>query len=244
MIQIVIADDHLQVIAGGLEKLLQKADDIEIVGGARNKEEVAVLLKEDAAVDLVLLDLGFPRSKDGLDCLKQICRHHPKVKVIMYSMHIIPRLIQKTMEWGASGYLTKSDTPQEMIQGIRAVMRGERYLSHVIGEELTRELIGSGNGNGTPPADADESTIQFTERQLDIIKLIAMDHSSKEIAEILGIVLDTVSQHRKVIKGKAKKELGISTMIGLIVWLIQHGFLMDLDDWEDPGLDLDEDDVD
>lgn len=203
-IRIHLADDH-QVLIDGMRTLLNTVDDFEFVGFSLNG---STLFEEIIAnkTDVLVLDISMPQ-KDGIEVLKEFNEKGFPCKVIILSSYDELKLIKEVMKLGASGYLTKQCAAEHIIEAIHFVNKGEEYFCNIVREKIfntaTRDNIKVNKYNPTV------SEI-LTEREIEVITLIALEYSGKEISEFLFISNNTVETHRKNIMKKLKAKNTIS----------------------------------
>lgn len=214
-IRVLLSDDH-ELVRAGLSSLLGGFADIEVVGEARNGHET-LLLVEQLRPQIVLLDILMP-SLNGLDVLARIKREFAEVQVLMLSMNSAEEYVLQAMRSGASGYLVKSDSPKELELALRAVARGDTYLSaavskHVIAGYVNRQVDDSGSvGN---------SYDKLTPRQREVLQLIAEGQSTKEIAATLGLSVKTIESHRTLLM----RQLDMHDVATLVRYAISKGLV-------------------
>ncbi|HLZ35579.1 MAG TPA: response regulator transcription factor [Nitrospira sp.] len=185
--RILMADDHSMVLAG-LRKLVETEG--EVVGTVENGRDLVEEAKK-LRPDIILLDISLPLL-NGLDAARQIRKLVPECKLIFLTMHATPTYAMEAFKAGASGYLIKRSAPSELNQAIRAVVRGQHYLTPLITKDvLAATLQQSSNANNPkrPPAT-------LTSRQREVLQLIAEGKGTKEIASILKIAVKTVEFHK------------------------------------------------
>jgi len=205
-IKVLLVDDH-QIIIDGLKSLLKNSDEISVVAEANNGRE-ALRILDILEIDVVLMDIDMP-VLNGIDTLKEIGKQSFGVKVIILSMHNEAGMIKSLMSIGANGYLLKSCTQEELIGAIRKVASGQSYFS----TEVTLSLLN--------PAQSNQPTELLTDRETEIIKLIAEGFSNKEIGSKLFISHRTVDTHRT----NLMKKLDVSNIAGLISYAIRNGLV-------------------
>jgi DNA-binding NarL/FixJ family response regulator len=208
-IKILLVDDH-QIILDGLKSLLKSTDDISVSGEANNGRE-ALRILEILEIDVILIDIDMP-VMNGIDALKEINARFPKLKVIILSMHKEAGMIKSLMDLGAHGYLLKSCAQDELINAIRKVAAGQSYFS----TDVTMALL---KPSGT--STTEEKSELLTERETEILKLIAEGFSNKEIGTKLFISHRTVDTHRT----NLMKKLDVSNIAGLISYAIKNGIV-------------------
>lgn len=195
--KIFLTDDHA-ILLGGLIKILSAEDDFEVVGSAGTVKETQDLLTQKK-VDLLITDYNLP-DDDGLTLVRRVKQKHPEIKIIVLSMHDEAHLIKEILKEGVDGYILKKDSHEELVNAVRAVKSGKVYLSSDVNSMLMKSL----NGN-------DEKRL-LTDREREILKLIAKEFTNKEMAEELFISERTVETHRKNIFRKT----GTNNLVGLI----------------------------
>jgi DNA-binding NarL/FixJ family response regulator len=211
-IRVILADDH-DLVRAGIRSLLQNLVGIEIVAEAGNGRE-ALRLSETHRPDVVLMDIMMPEL-NGLDATARLTAMLPNVRTIILSMHASEEYVLQAMRAGAVGYLLKNISPLELEQAIRAIARGETYLSpavskHVIAGYLQR------TGSGVL-----SSLERLSPRQRETLQLIAEGHTTKEIAQDLNIGIKTVEMHRT----QLMEALDIHDIAGLVRYAIRMGLV-------------------
>jgi len=189
-VRVLIADDHA-VVRQGLRAFLEVQDDLAVVGEAGDGAE-AVRLAATLSPDVVVMDLVMPRL-DGIEAIRQIQAAGSGAKVIVLTSFADDQKVFAAVRAGAAGYLLKDVRPQELIDGIRTVMRGEALLNPAVAAKLMQEFAQEAR-----PAAAQ----MLTEREMDVLRLIARGRSNKEIALDLGVAEKTVKTHVSNILGK------------------------------------------
>lgn len=205
---LLIADDH-QIFADSLSLLLSGLDGVEVVGQVNNGNQVLAFL-EQFPVDLVLSDLHMP-SMNGIEMILHIRRRFPTVRVLVLTMAEDSTHIREALQAGAAGYVLKSAGKAELQKALLTVAAGQHYISDTVLQQLYRQP--------EPTEKTDEVLTALTSREIDVIKLIAEEHSSNQIAEKLFISLNTVETHRK----NLFKKLNVKNSLGLIKFALKHG---------------------
>lgn len=204
-IRIHLADDH-QIILHGIQTLLQTIPHFEVVGSSLNGTTIYDDVTKNQA-DVLVLDISMP-EKDGIEVVKEFAQKGFPCKVIILSSYDDLKLIKEIMDLGVSGYLTKQCAGDNIIEAVQAVADGEEYFC-----ESIREKIFSNATKNNPKLNTYKPNVNplLTEREIEIIILIALEYSGKEISEQLFISINTVETHRKNImkKLKAKNTIGI-----------------------------------
>ena len=190
MIRVLIADDHT-LFREGLKKIIAGTSDIVVAGEASNGNEVLARLK-DGRYDVLVLDIAMP-DKDGLDVLKETRARYQGLPVLMLSMFPEEQFATRVLKAGASGYLTKESVPEVLIMAIRKVARGEKYVSESLAEKLV-----SGLSDDTRKMPHE----RLSDREYQILCLIASGKRMKEIASQLSLSPTTISTYRSRILEK------------------------------------------
>lgn len=206
MIKLILADDH-HLVRQGFRALLESLDSVEIVGEAANGQQVIDLLRSGKHAQIVLMDAEMP-VLDGLAATEQIMRDFLGVRVIMLTMLNTKEIIQKAVEKGVKGFLFKNASKHELSEAIRRVAEGETYFA----SEVASVLLS--------PAKSSTNSIleQLSEREIEILKLVAEGFSSTEIGDKLFISPRTVDTHRNNLIQK----LNVHGIVGLVRFAIQH----------------------
>ena len=209
--RILLADDHA-VVRRGLRLVLDSEPDLEVVAEAGDgAEALEVALRDD--VHLAVLDVTMPRMT-GLQAAREISRRRPEVRTLILSMHDNEQYLFEALRAGASGYVLKSAADRDLVEACRATMRGQPFLYPAAVAALVRDHIErASEGRGPPEV--------LTARELEILKLIAEAHTSKEIADMLVISVKTVERHRANILEK----LGMRDRVELTRYAIKRGLV-------------------
>jgi DNA-binding NarL/FixJ family response regulator len=194
---ILLVDDH-NFLLDGVKSMLIQEEDLQVVGQAGSAEAALEYLKTQE-VDLIITDYSMP-GMDGLSLLHTVRRIAPNTKIILLSMHDEVHLVKEILKAGVNGYVLKKDTHRELLSAIRDVKEGKIYLSSDINKMLITNLN-----------NPDEGKL-LTDREREILKLIAKEYTNKNIAEALFISERTVETHRKNIF----KKTGTNSLVGLI----------------------------
>jgi len=209
MINVLIADDHA-LIREGLKKTLSGESDMTLIGEANNVVELFKQL-ERLAVNIVLLDITMP-GESGLDALKELRQKYPHIPVLILSFHPEHRFAVRALKAGASGYITKQSAPEELVQAIRKIVGGGKYVSAALAEELAIELD---TGSGKLPHET------LSDREFQVMRLIAAGKKSSEIAEELSVTISTVNTYRMRIFEKMKMQSNVE----LARYALEHGLI-------------------
>jgi DNA-binding NarL/FixJ family response regulator len=209
--RILIADDF-PVVRSGLRRLLDAKPDLEVVAEAADGHEaVEIALKED--IHLAILDVSMPRMT-GIQAAAELHKRKPEIRLLMLSMHDSEQFLFEALKAGASGYVLKSGADTDIVDACRAAMRGESFLYPSAVTKLVRDYVERG-GRGEEQFDV------LTPRELEVLKLIAEAHTSKEIAQLLFISIKTVDRHRQNILDK----LGMRDRVELTRYAIRRGLI-------------------
>ncbi len=212
-IKVLLAEDHT-IVRKGLRALLDDEADIEVVGEAENGRE-ALDQVQQASPDIVLMDILMP-VLNGLEATRQIKKDFPEVKVLILTMHTSEEYIFQILQAGASGYLVKQTAPTELVLAIRAVHRGESFLSPLVSKNVIKEYIRQAEMMGQQ-----NSYDNLTNREREVLQLLAEGHSNQAVAELLHISVKTVKTHRMHLMEK----LNLHTMVELIKYAIRKGLI-------------------
>jgi len=210
-IRVLLADDHTLVRAG-IRGLVANLPDVEVVGEAGDGHE-ALRLAEALHPDVVLLDIGMP-GLNGLEVTARLTKLDPMIRVVILSMHISEEYVLQALRAGAAGYLLKGSAVAELEVAIRAVVRGDTYLSPAVSKRVVDDYVSRTGGASDPLA-------ALTPRQREILQLVAEGHTNKEIAQRLGLSYRTVETHRN----QLMKRLGISDLTGLVRLAVRVGLI-------------------
>ena len=209
--RILVADDHA-LVRSGLRQVLDSKPDLEVVAEAEDgAEAVEKALKED--VDLAILDVSMPRMT-GIQAAAELQKRKPELKTLMLSMHDSEQFLFEALRAGASGYVLKSGADTDIVDAVRAAMRGESYLYPSAVTTLVRDYA-ERRGRGEEEFDV------LTPRELEVLKLIAEAYTSKQIADALFISIKTVDRHRQNILEK----LGMHDRVELVRYAIRRGLI-------------------
>jgi RNA polymerase sigma factor (sigma-70 family) len=193
-IRIIVADDH-GVIRKGLRLQLEQNPDFEVVAEATEGRE-AVRLAEELHPDVVLMDISMP-NLNGIQATSQMVRKNPQIAIIILSMHSDESYLMRTLAAGAKGYLLKESADADLERAIRSVVRGRPYFSPAIANTLLEDYIRELRQRGLQ-----DSFELLTEREKEILQLLAEGKSNKEIASMLNLSTNTVETHRTRIMQK------------------------------------------
>ena len=214
-IRIHLADDH-QVLIDGLTNLLQTVNNFEVVGNSLN----GTTLYDDVVLntaDILVLDISMPK-KDGIEVLKEFDQKGFPCKVIILSSYDDLKIIKEVMKLGAKGYLTKKCAGENIIEAIEAVYQGQEYFCDAVREKIFNSFT-QNNPKLNKPLYVENPILSA--REIEIITLISLEYSGKEISEQLFISMNTVETHRKNIM----KKLQTKNTIGLVKYALKNNLI-------------------
>jgi two-component system response regulator NreC len=209
-IRVLVVDDHA-VVRAGLRLLLDAEEDIETVGEAGDARQ-AVFEVRSSKPDVILMDVGLGSGKSGIEAAPEVLHEAPNAKVLMLSMQDDPRYVREAFAAGASGYVLKEAADSELVTAVRQVAAGTRYVDPVLGAR-----IAAGDAEAERAAGEDP----LSEREREVLRLLALGHTNQEIAKTLFISVRTAETHRAHIMQK----LRISTRAELVRYAIAQGLL-------------------
>lgn len=205
-IKVLLIDNHLLVLEG-LQAILETYDHIDVVGVATLAMQGLEIARREHP-DVVVMDINMPEL-NGLDAIERFKEEMPSVRLLMLSMHDRKEYISTSVLYGASGYVLKDVSTEEIVEAIEKVAAGGNFFSTGVSDVLL-ERMGS-----------DRQKKSLTSREQEILMLIAGGKSNKEVADRLDISIRTVETHRK----KIKKKVGVATTAGLTRWAIENGII-------------------
>lgn len=211
MIHILIADDH-QLMINGIKSTLGSIEDFEIVAEAVNGYQVLERLESGIHVDVILMDINMPKL-DGLNCTKMVTKKFPDVKIIALSQYDEKRFVKLMVKNGASGYILKDAGIDILEKAIRQVHAGEKYFCERLSARLLARELKEENTRSLFP--------KLSEREVEVLNLICLEHSSQEISEKLFISFHTVESHRANLMQKA----GVKNTAGLVRWAVENDYI-------------------
>ena len=204
-VRVVLADDH-DLVRSGIKALLSMIKDVQVIAEARNGQEL-ITLTEELMPDVVMTDISMP-GMDGIAAIAHLNKSCPQVKLLVLSMYDTVDFVKRAVSSGACGYLMKDAPPYELEQAIRSVMATGTYFSPAIAQRLLQP---------SEPTASDE----LTERQIEILRLIAQGKASKEIAFELGLSPKTVDVHR----ARIMERLHLSDIASLTLYAVRKGLI-------------------
>ena len=209
--QIVLADDHL-LFRQGIKRIVEESEGLFVLAEAGDGLELLNLLKKSTP-DMVILDLSMPKLR-GLEATQEIKTLYPTIKILILTMHRNKEYLMQALAAKTDGYLLKEDTDTQLITAIETIRSGKIYLSPLLSEDITSDLIGYVNRGGKPPGET------LSNREKEVLTLLAGGKSSKEIADLLFISPRTVEHHRT----RINKKLNIQNIVELVKYAIREGY--------------------
>ena len=209
MTRLLVVDDH-EIVRAGLKQLLSDYEEFTVAGEAGSGAD-AVKMVHESNWDVVLLDISMP-DMNGIDTLKQIKHWKPKLPVLILTVHPEENYAINLLRAGARGYLRKECTPEELVDAIRLVVSGRRYLSPALRHQLAAELNGEGQN---------ALHTELTQREFQIFCKLANGQTVSEIAEDLFLSIKTVSTYR----ARILEKMGMKTNSNITYYAIKHGLI-------------------
>lgn len=213
-LRILLAEDH-ETIRDGLKLLVGSQPDMEVVGEANNGR-VAVQLAQELLPDVALMDVSMPEL-NGLQATKKLKQQCPQVKVLALTRHTDGGYLQQLLQAGASGYVLKQSTSAELLRAIRVVAAGQTYLD----PSLTGKVIDSFIGRRGPRGIRAKANL--TDREAEVLRLIALGYINKEVAARLSLSVKTIEAH----KARGMEKLGMKSRVDLVRYAMLQGWLQD-----------------
>ncbi len=213
LIRILLADDHT-VVRDGLRALVEKQPDMSVIGEAADGRDT-IRLAEEQSPDVVIMDIAMP-NMNGIEATRRIIASKPQTAVLILSMHQDESYVLRSLKAGARGYLLKDSVRSDVIEAIRAVVQGRSFLtrkvSRILQEDYVREMERRG---------VEDSYDLLTDREREVLQLVAEGRTNKEVASMLNISLTTVETHRTHILQK----LNLHSIPELILYAVRKGII-------------------
>ncbi len=214
-IKVFLADDH-KMFRDGLKAQLDKVDDMVVVGEANDGREALKML-EELKPDVAVLDVAMPML-NGIEATRNVLKSLPGLKIIMLSMLADQMYVVEALKAGASGYLLKEESFGQLLEAINSVLGGKVFLSKSIEEVMMEDLV-----RQIQSGEIEKSTDPLTDREREVLQLIAEGKTSRESADILCVSVSTVDTHRKKIMDK----LSIHNTAGLVKYAIKNKIIIE-----------------
>jgi DNA-binding NarL/FixJ family response regulator len=208
MIRVIVVDDH-HLVRQGLEAIMERARDIELVGSAEDGQRALELI-EKTPPDVVVADIAMPRL-NGIQMIRHIRKLGVTTRVVILSMYSDETLVRQALKYGAYGYLLKTSVTEELLLAVRAASRGKVYISPEVSRAVLDDYV-SWHSSDENPLD------QLSPREGQVLQLVAEGHSNSKIGNLLGLSSKTVEKHRASMMSK----LGVSDLPSLIRVAIKH----------------------
>ena len=208
-LRVALADDHA-VVRAGYRRLLELETDIAVVTEFDNAESTysALTCAEALTIDLLILDLSMP-GRSGLELLRRLSRRRPELRVLIFTMHDSPAMVDQCLRAGAIGFVTKTSQPQVLVDAVKLAARGKLAMSPDV-----QTLAASAAGVGAPHT-------RLSHREFDILRQLLADRSAEEIARTLSLSVKTVANYQTHIR----QVLGVASAVGLVNYAREHGLL-------------------
>lgn len=212
-IRVLVADDHA-IVRAGVRLLLESQSDMEVVGEAVDGRQAVEMVRE-LKPDLVLMDVAMP-GMNGLEATQRIKESFPRVQVLALTMHEDERYFFQILQLGASGYVVKGASPADLLAAVRAVAQGQAYLYPSVAKQLLDDYL-----KRVEAGEEQDSYDGLSEREREVLRLIAEGKTSRSIADELVLSVNTVERHRANIMGK----LSLHSRTDLIKYAIRKGLI-------------------
>lgn len=212
-IKIIVIDDHT-VLRSGLTMLLNSQEDMEVIGEAGCASQALSVLKE-VKPDIILLDINLP-DKNGMELAEDIIETYRNPKILFLTMHDEAEYIGKVLQIGGAGYILKSAADKELLDAIRAVYRGEFVLYKGLKENVAQQLRDRNKKH-----ESSFSEVQFTKRELDVLRYVALGYTHQEIADLLFLSIKTVESHKAHIMDKMRTK----KRSDIVKYALEHGII-------------------
>jgi two-component system invasion response regulator UvrY len=209
LIRLAIADDH-PIVREGLRRIASAGVGISVTGDASTAAELFRLLGQ-AAVDVVLLDVSMPGST-FVETLKELREKHPSVKVLVLSVHPEDQWAMRALRAGAAGYLTKDHSPEQLVEAIRRVARGGKYVSEMLAEKLAGLVD---DGRTRAPHE------RLSDREFEVLRSLGSGMAVKDVAEQLNLSAKTISTYR----ARLLEKMGLKSRADLVRYVVEHELL-------------------
>ncbi len=211
MIRVLIVEDH-HLVRQGLRALLEKADDMQVIGEAKDGQE-AIEMAERLTPDVIVMDLAMPRM-NGTQATERIRALKLTSQIVILSMYSDETLVRQALRSGAKGYLLKQSVTEELLLAVRAACRGETYLSSAVSGSILANAL-------NPTESETEPFDQLSPREQQVLKLVAEGRTNNAIAQIMNVSVKTVEKHRSSLMTK----LNVHDMASLVRVAMKHGLI-------------------
>lgn len=212
-IRVLLVDDH-KILRDGLRSLLSAYPDIQVVGEAGHGREALERARE-LRPEVVLMDIAMPQL-DGLEATRRLARELPGTRVLALTQHSDRQYVRRLFQAGAAGYLLKRSAGDDLVAAIRAVHAGGTYLDPAVAGSVVADYL-----RGEPLPESDPDLGRLTDREREVLKLVAEGHTNQEIADLLTLSINTVLTHRSSLMAK----LDLHNRTELIKFALRHGII-------------------
>jgi DNA-binding NarL/FixJ family response regulator len=209
MIKLLIADDHA-IVRRGLHQIISETPDLVIGGEAATAQQVMELVRAERW-DVVILDISLPGG-NGIELIGEIRRERPETRILMLTVHSEEQYAVRAVRAGAAGFLTKETAPSLLVDAVRKIAAGGRYVSAELAETLASMLAGESTG---------EPHQRLSDREFEVMKLLASGKTVSQAAEQLGLSVKTISTHRT----RILKKMSMKTNAELTHYAVRHGLV-------------------
>lgn len=217
-ISVFLVDDH-EIIRDGIKSLIGSYENINVIGEASSGKEAISQLK-NLSVDVVLMDIQMPEM-NGIETAEKLLKLKPKLKIVALSMHNEEAYILKMLKIGAMGYLLKESGRDELIRGIETVYKKQKYLSNMVSMKLINSFLDDKLTSKIDEGKKEVSLDMFTDREIEVLKLLTAGFTSQQISDQLSISRRTVDTHRRNLFQKAR----VKNSVGLVNYAFKHGLV-------------------
>jgi DNA-binding NarL/FixJ family response regulator len=207
--QILVVDDH-PIVRLGLRRLIDQQKDLAVCGEAESTDAAEVAIRK-LGPDLVIIDISLKQG-DGIELVKYLRAYHPKLLILVLSMHDETIYAERVLAAGANGYVMKQAAPEEFLAALRRVLAGEIHVSDVVGSTMIRKLAAGGRYVASDPVES------LSDRELQILQMIGSGHSTREAAAALSLSMKTIESHRMRIKRKLNLASGSQLLQYAVNW--------------------------
>ena len=212
MIRVVLADDH-EVVRAGFKMILEQDAEIKVVAEAADGTQAYTIVSRERP-DILLMDISMPPGQSGLVACEKITKDFPCTKVIILTVFAEPEYLFYTLRDGAAGYVLKNSSSEELLAAVHAVAEGGSYIQPKMMALLTKQLVKGGE-------EEDRSYQQLSNRELEVLQLLAKGFTNKEISEQIYLSVKTIEAHRS----KIYRKLGLKTRADLVDYALRHKLL-------------------
>jgi DNA-binding NarL/FixJ family response regulator len=212
-LRVLLADDHV-TMRHGLRLLIDQQPDMKVVAEASDGE-TAIARAAESGPDVIVMDVSMP-GMNGLVATRRLKRLHPGIAIVTLTRHADDAYLQELLRAGAAGYVLKQSAPAELLQAIRSAAAGGQYLDSTLVPRVTARFVGSGERKGESRAGG-----TLTDREAQVLRLIAIGYSNKEIAGQMSLSVKTIEAH----KANAMRKLELSGRIDIVKYAVLQGWL-------------------